>query len=627
MRIVVLASSYPRFHGDGTAPFVQSISEHLAKIGHQVEVVAPYDPQVVSTEQGALRVHRFRYVWPDRYSIMGHARALEADVRLRPLSFLLLPLFLISAFFTLYRVARKQKSDAIYVHWVIPNGPVAAWVAALRKIPFIISLHGSDIYLAKKNSLFGRVARAVFRWAAGVTACSPELHAAALSLGAPANTLLLPWGANPELFKPDKRNSTLREQLGIDPQALVILAVGRMVYKKGFNILLEAIPQVLKINPNIHLILGGDGALRNELESQARQLNLHDKVSFPGRIPWDEMPAYLASGDIFCLPSILDRAGNLDGLPTVLPEALASGAAVIASDIGGVRLVIQAGQNGLLVKPGHSDELAAAITSLVEQPELRRQLGQAARQSVLDRYNWTWVARQIGDLLEKAAWQHAHATRLGTVYRDEMVKLLDKRPKSGWVLDVGCHDGYWLSTLDSRLKVGIDPEPAGRAPGTPILQADGLQLPFAPGAFHQVYAMDVIEHVPDDTRFAQSISSMLAPGGSLFLSTPSLAIRLNPPFLTRWISLQWGHTLRLGYTAERLEELFGDELDVKVTTWNAPGYRFWYLPIRFFSALAPHAAARWVRRIARSDSQRRSGIHGFMILEGRKPEAAMANPD
>jgi hypothetical protein len=132
--------------------------------------------------------------------------------------------------------------------------------------------------------------------------------------------------------------------------------------------------------------------------------------------------------------------------------------------------------------------------------------------------------------------------------------------------------------------------------------------------------MDVIEQVPDDAGFARSICSMLAPGGRLFLSTPSLAIRLNPPFLTRWISLQWGHTLRLGYTVKRLEELFGGELEVEVATWNAPGYRFWYLPVRFISALAPHWAAQWVRRIARSDARRRSGIHGFMILEGRKPE-------
>jgi glycosyltransferase involved in cell wall biosynthesis len=402
MKIAVLASSYPRFEGDGTAPFVKSICEHLAKAGHQVEVVAPYDPLVNPAQQGTVPVHRFRYIWPNRWSIMGHARSLEADVRLKPFSYLLLPFFLLSAFFTLMAVTRRQHTDAIHIHWVVPNGPAGALAAILRGIPYIVSLHGSDIYLAKKNRLFGLAAKMVFQRAAGVTACSKELQEAAFSLGASKNTQLLAWGADPVLFSPEMRRIDFRENLQIPDSSVLVLAMGRMVYKKGFDILLKALPQVIAACPEAHLVLAGDGAIRSELEQLSIQLGIQRNVTFTGRIPWNEVPGYLASADIFVLPSVRDVHGNIDGLPTVLPEAMACGAAVIASDIGGVNLVVHDAENGLLVPPGDVDTLANTLIMLFSNEETRKTLGQAARQAVLKQFNWTMVASEIGKLLEIA---------------------------------------------------------------------------------------------------------------------------------------------------------------------------------------------------------------------------------
>lgn len=622
MKIAVLTSSYPRFEGDGTAPFIKSISETLAKLGNDVEVVAPYDPAVKIGEQGVIPVHRFRYVWSDRWSFMGHARALEADVRLRPLSYLLLPLFLFSAFFKLMAVTKKQQSQAVHVHWVIPNGPVAATVARLRKIPLIVSLHGSDIYLAKKNRLFGQVARWVFQSAAAVTVCSEELRQSAISLGAPQDTLLLPWGADPDIFTPDWNDPAYRADWNLGQSAIIVLALGRMVHKKGFNILLEAMPDLIAQDPRIHLVLAGDGPLLQTLEQRAIELGISKNITFPGRIPWNQTPDLLAAANIFVLPSIKDEYGNLDGLPTVLLEAMASETAVVASDIGGVKLVINPDQNGLLIEPGDSSALKDAILSLSHDPDKRQKLAKAARQAVVDHYNWVWVSRQFIRLLENAVWKRQHKLRLGTAYRDEMVRILDKRPTSGRVLDIGCHDGYWLSTLESGQKIGVDPEPTDVHPHTNIVQADGTKLPFAEKSFDWVFAMDVIEHVENDAAFASSISSMVAPGGQLFLSTPSINIRLTPPFLTRWISRQWGHHLRLGYTIVRLQELFGDTLAIRIYPWNAPVYRFYYLPIRLFSNLAPRLSNRIVQQIARIDAQNTPGLHGFLILEGTRPAPA-----
>jgi glycosyltransferase involved in cell wall biosynthesis len=402
MNIAVLTSSYPRFPGDGTAPFVRSICEGLVQLGHPVEVVAPYDPAVQLGESGGVPVHRFRYVWLDRLHLMGHARSLEADVRLKPLAYLLLPFFLAASLQTLLRVAARQESQAIHVHWVLPNGLPAAWAAARLGLPFVVSLHGSDMYLASRSRLFGAAARYVFRRAAAVTACSPELRQAALRLGAPENTLLLPWGADPHKFSPELRQVETRLTYGAGPQDVLIVALGRFVPKKGFDRLLDALPAVLEGQPRARLVLGGDGPLSEELALRAARLGVADQVAFPGRIPWDSVPDLLAAADIFVLPSVRDEHGNIDGLPTVLLEAMACGTAVVASELGGVPLVVEDGKTGLLAPPGDVAALSAAILSLARDPARRRSLGQAARQAVVERYNWREVARQIAGLLEGA---------------------------------------------------------------------------------------------------------------------------------------------------------------------------------------------------------------------------------
>jgi len=403
MRITILTSSYPRFPGDGTAPFIQSIAEHLVKIGHDVEVVAPYDAEVQEDESAKVKVHRFRYIWPLRWHIMGHARSLQADVRLRPLVYFLLPLFLFEAFIRLMQVTRAQKSQMIHVNWVLPNGSVAALVSALTGIPFVVSLHGSDVYVARSNPIYRSVAGWVFRRASAVTACSKELLQKAGELGAPQDTHMLTWGADPGIFQPRPNSPDLARSLGLSADEINIIALGRFVYKKGFDFLLRAFAALALHYPNARLLIGGDGPLRASLEELARTHGIQNQVAFPGRIPWDQVADFLSLGDIFVLPSIQDEHGNLDGLPTVLLEAMACGLPVIASQIGGVPLVIQDGVNGLHVPPGDGQSLSKAIERLLQYPDEREKLGQAARGSVVSEHNWDAVANKLTKIFNDAA--------------------------------------------------------------------------------------------------------------------------------------------------------------------------------------------------------------------------------
>ncbi len=313
---------------------------------------------------------------------MGHARSLEADIKLRPCTYLLILPYLIFSFINCFILAIKIKPDVIHIHWVLPNGPIGWLLSCLLKIPYIVSLHGSDIYVANKNSLFRKIAGIVFRSASAVTACSPNLAAHARRMGAGEKVILIPWGADPSIFLPTLRGSEYRTLKGFPTDATIIMALGRMVYKKGFGQLLAIWPRIVAKYRNAFLIIGGDGPIKNELEQVIHDQKLL-RVLIPGRIPWDEVPLTLANSDLFVLPSIRDQHGNEDGLPTVLLEAMASGLPVITSSIGGVPLVVEDYHNGILVEPGDTEQLFHAIEYFLVNRNAIRDMGINSRVDVV----------------------------------------------------------------------------------------------------------------------------------------------------------------------------------------------------------------------------------------------------
>jgi SAM-dependent methyltransferase len=327
----------------------------------------------------------------------------------------------------------------------------------------------------------------------------------------------------------------------------------------------------------------------------------------------------MASADIFVLPSIRDEFGNVDGLPTVLLEAMSSGLPTVASCIGGVDLVIVDNVNGLLVPPGEPQALADALSGLLRDPAKRTRLGREARRSVEDKYNWATVAERLVKLFQGNPRQRNSPLRLGTIYREELLKDSNLQLEGSLALDVGCHDGYWLGAQDIPAKIGVDLHPVPGAPGVAFVQADGTRLPFRQGTFDSVSALDVIEHVAEDRALVSELCRVLKPGGMILITTPSAAIRMFPAFLTGWISRKWGHDLRIGYTKESLSGLFDNEdLEVRISPSNALSYRRWYLPVRFIASFAPHQAARITRWLARKDAANPAGEQGFLLLVGTK---------
>jgi len=399
MKICFIASSYPRHETDGSARFIRSMAEALVEVGHTVDIVIPYCADLRLTP-GPIRVFPFRYIWPDRLAIMGYAEAMESDQRLRGLAYVLAPAFALAEARQVARLHSRYRYDIIHANWVIPNGAVAAFVAARIRRPLVVSLHGSDIFFARQHAALGALAGWTFRHAAAVTACSPELRADAIALGADPDTLrLVPWGADPQRFAvtPATRDC-MRAELGLRPDQLVLLSLGRLVKKKGIEYLIQALPDIVRVAPDTVCLVAGSGPEAGPLAQLATELGVARHLQFLGAIPWPETPALYAAADIFVAPSIHDERGNVDGLPSTILEAMAAGRPVIASEIAGIGLAVADGVHGLLTPERDVEALARAALALIQDSELRGRFGANGRERVRRELNWATVAHTLSDI-------------------------------------------------------------------------------------------------------------------------------------------------------------------------------------------------------------------------------------
>jgi glycosyltransferase involved in cell wall biosynthesis len=379
-RVVMVATSYPRFPGDTVGTFLEPIAGGLAARGHEVHLVLPWHPRWQrGTRDGEVQFHLFKYAPLRRLNVFGYAGALEADERLRGAAVAAAPLAMAAAWRTAAALARRIDATVMHGHWVVPGGVIAAAASGSR--PLVISLHGSDVFVAERHAVAGRAARWAFGRASFVTACSDDLLRRAQRLGASVrDSATVPYGVDAVRFRPDPAaRRRLRERWRVSDDAAVVLGVGRFVRKKGFEYLIDAIARLTPGRPGLRLVLAGDGDLRGEFEARIAQLGLGSHTILTGVLHQDDVAASLAAADVVVVPSVRDPSGNVDGLPNVVMEALASGTPLVATPAGGIGSVVHDGRTGLLVPEADAAALGGAIGRLLDAPATAAALAAAAR--------------------------------------------------------------------------------------------------------------------------------------------------------------------------------------------------------------------------------------------------------
>ena len=387
--LLFLTQTYPRFEEDGAGPFIRDLARGLARKGDRVTILTPHAEGLPKRwEEAGVEAITFRYA-PERHEVLGYGRSLEADERVKGAAALVAPLYALGAFRAVRRLLRERRFDLVHAHWIVPNGVVAA--AAFGEVPLAIGLHGSDVFLAEK---FG--VRLAAGWALAharlLTGCSPELVDRVAALGFPAErSRVIPYGVDVSAFSPaPDRGSIWRERLGIPPAAPLILGVGRMATKKGFQVLVEGLPELLEAHPDAHVVLAGGGDRLAEFSRAAERFP--GRVHLPGAVLRDTLPDLYRAADLFVLPAVHDSKGNVDGLPNVILEAMASGLPVIASAISGIPLAVEDEVTGLLIREGSVEHLVSSIRRLIRDREAARGMGERGRSRAEAGLTWDAVA-------------------------------------------------------------------------------------------------------------------------------------------------------------------------------------------------------------------------------------------
>jgi colanic acid/amylovoran biosynthesis glycosyltransferase len=361
LRLLVMTSTFPAFEGDGTPAFVSDLAKYEAR-HFETLVLTPRVPGAPAVEHdgNGFRIERFPY-FPKRWETLASGAIIE-NVRARRANLVQVPALLAAEVLAVRRAVRRFRPHVVHAHWIVPQGLVA--IAAARGVPLVLSTLGGDIY-ALRGRFWDPAHRSVLRRAAAVTTMNREMRARLLELGAPADrTHVLAPGTDARAIRASGS--------GVNPVRGRILVAGRLVEKKGFHVLLEAVRLLRTSSWSLDVI--GDGPWRERLEAAAEGL----PVRFLGQVGRQDLGRALHEAEVFVVPSVTAASGDQDGVPIVLLDAMAAGRAIVASRLAGIDEAVEEGRSGVLVPPGDAAELARAIDGVLSDEGLRSTLEEGA---------------------------------------------------------------------------------------------------------------------------------------------------------------------------------------------------------------------------------------------------------
>ena len=294
--------------------------------------------------------------------------------------------------FKLASLIKEKKIDVIHAHnataWFY-----VTWASILTRVPIVYTEHDrsfpTPLRLKYFHYFFGKYATAVI-------AVSKTVKENLEKYEHIKNVKVIYNGIDPDLFKPASIEEKVlkKKQLGLNKNDFVLGNVGRMDYWKNQRILIEILPDLKKISPQIKLILVGRGEEEGNLKKLAIKKGVKNDVIFLGQR--SDVNQILKAFDIFVFPSLTE------GLPLVVIEAMATGLPIVASHVGGIPELVVNGETGFLVSPTSKEEIKETIIKLLNNPKLRKEMGQIARKRFETHFSLPQMVQKYIEVYEKA---------------------------------------------------------------------------------------------------------------------------------------------------------------------------------------------------------------------------------
>jgi teichuronic acid biosynthesis glycosyltransferase TuaC len=357
--------------------FVKQAIDSIAAAGVNVEMVSPRAfvlpfnwfpnhgfsqvPRRAEEKEGRYSIHHPRYLYPVPkrflYRFAGSSYA---------------------SFVGNYIHKNLEKPDLLHSHFAYPDGFGMLELVDKWKIPLVVHLRGAfriatgePTFRTVKDKLMKVLDRADL-----IFTVSHSVKQEYQELGVPGEKMVvMPNGVNSERFYPIPQEDArflLPGKLR-DYHGKLVLFVGYLRKRKGVDLLVEAMPEVLKEHPDTHLIIIGEGQLRKRLEERGRELDMADRLSFLSNIPHEKMLNFINAADLTVLPTFAE------GRPNIVLESMLCGRPVVATAVSGIPELVRDGVEGILIKPGESAPISRALCSLLGDETRMKQMGEAGR--------------------------------------------------------------------------------------------------------------------------------------------------------------------------------------------------------------------------------------------------------
>jgi phosphatidylinositol alpha-1,6-mannosyltransferase len=303
--------------------------------------------------------------------------------------------------YCLKAIVRERKISTVFFGAAAPLGLLSR---TLRKagVTHILALtHGHEVWWSKVWP-FTVAIKSISRHVNHLTYLGEFTRRAitkSITGEAAARMVKIAPGIDTDHFSPQDATQ-LRSELELTEKK-VIVSVGRLVHRKGQDVLIEAMSAIIKEVPEAHILMIGEGPYRSYLENRVKVLGLQERVTFIGRVQYADLPKFICAGNLFVMPSRSRLAGlEVEGLGIVYLEASACGLPVIAGNSGGAPDAVLQGETGLVVDGTSKAEVAAAVIELLQDADRSKAMGIRGRQWIIQEWRWEIWSARFAELLK-----------------------------------------------------------------------------------------------------------------------------------------------------------------------------------------------------------------------------------